>query len=107
MWEGGSAVRNIYCTSTWKLATMPLYKLLTSPMGAHVHKTTYGPLIDRTLYARLLMPANLLLRQVGWALEMEASHQSENLDRIFIGAKSQIRIRSASKLCGFATRFKT
>jgi hypothetical protein len=85
MWEGGRQCGKkylLYWSLEWKLATMPLYKLLTSPMGAHVHKTTYGPLIDRTLYARLLMRANLLLRQLrgGWALEMKASHQSENLD---------------------------
>jgi hypothetical protein len=42
---GGSAVRKIYCTGPWKLASTPLYNLLTSPMGAHVHKTTSGPLI--------------------------------------------------------------
>jgi hypothetical protein len=38
-WEGGgagsagSAVRKIYCTGPWKLATIPLYNLLKSPKG--------------------------------------------------------------------------
>jgi hypothetical protein len=38
----------------------------------HVHKTTYGPLIDTALYIMLLMRANPLLGQVGggWALEI-------------------------------------
>ncbi len=31
------------------LAMIPLYNLLKSPVGAHVHKTTYGPLIDMAL----------------------------------------------------------
>jgi len=41
-------------------------------MGAHVHKTIYGFLIDTALYAMLLMRANPLLKQVGggWALEI-------------------------------------
>ncbi len=39
-------------------------------MGAHVHKTIYGPLIDTALYGKLLMRKNPLLGQVegGWAL---------------------------------------
>jgi hypothetical protein len=43
-----------------------------SPMGAHVHKITYEPLIDTALYVMLLMQANPLLGQVGggWALEI-------------------------------------
>ncbi len=48
--RGGSAVRKIYCTVPWKLAKILLYNLLKSPVGAHVHKTTYGPLIDTALY---------------------------------------------------------
>ena len=41
-------------------------------MRAHVHKTTYGPLIDTALYVMLLMRANPLLGQVrvDWALEI-------------------------------------
>jgi hypothetical protein len=41
-------------------------------LEAHVHKTTYGPLIDTALYVMLLMRANPLLGQVGggWALEI-------------------------------------
>jgi hypothetical protein len=41
-------------------------------LEAHVHKTTYGPLIDTTLYIMLLMRANPLLGLVGggWALEI-------------------------------------
>ncbi len=40
-------------------------------MGAHVHKTIYGPMIDMALYVMLLMHANPLLGQVegGYALE--------------------------------------
>ncbi len=34
----------------------------------HVHKTTYGPLIDTALYVMLLMRANPLLGQVGGGL---------------------------------------
>jgi hypothetical protein len=47
IWEwGGGVVRKIYYTGPWKLATIPLYNLLKSPVGAHVHKTTsdlYSP----------------------------------------------------------------
>ncbi len=41
-------------------------------LTAHVHKTTYGPLIDTALYVMHLMQANPLLGQVGggWALEI-------------------------------------
>ncbi len=41
-------------------------------MGAHVHKTTYGPLVDTALYLLLLMRANLLQGQGGggWSLEI-------------------------------------
>jgi hypothetical protein len=46
---GGSMVRKIYCTGPWKLATILLYNSLKSPVVAHVHKTTYGPLIDMAL----------------------------------------------------------
>jgi hypothetical protein len=61
MWVGeGSVVRKIYCTGPWKLTTIPLYKPLNSPQGAHAQKTTYGPLIDTALYVMLLMRANLL-----------------------------------------------
>jgi hypothetical protein len=66
---GGSAVRKIYCTGPWKLATIQLYNPLKPPEGVHVHKTTYGPLIDTVM---LLMCANPLLWQArgGWALEI-------------------------------------
>jgi hypothetical protein len=37
-------------------------------LKAHVHKTTYGPLIDKALYVMLLMPPNPL--PGGWALGM-------------------------------------
>jgi hypothetical protein len=72
MWGGCSAVRKIYCTVLWKLATIQLYNPLKPLEGAHVHKTTHGPLIDTHLYVMLLMRANLLLGQVGgcWALEI-------------------------------------
>jgi hypothetical protein len=46
---GGSAGRKIYWTRPWKLATIPLYNLLKSPLGAHVHKTIYEPMIDTDL----------------------------------------------------------
>ncbi len=49
----------------WKLATIPLYNPLKSPVGAHIHITTYGPLIDTALNVMLLMRANSLLGQVG------------------------------------------
>ncbi len=76
MWEGVGQ-----CTEKnllpWKLATIPLYNPLKSPMAAHVctctvHKTTYGPLIDTAINVLLLMKANPLLGQVGggWALEI-------------------------------------
>jgi hypothetical protein len=41
-------------------------------MGANVHKTTYGPLINTALYVLLLMWTNPLLGQVGegWAVEI-------------------------------------
>ncbi len=42
----------------WKLATIPLYNPLKSPVGARVHKTAYGPLIDTALYLMLLMQPN-------------------------------------------------
>ena len=69
MW-GGRAVRKIYCTARLKLAPILLYNLLKSLVGAHVHKPTYGPLIDMTQYIMLLMRANPLLGQGGggWAL---------------------------------------
>ncbi len=65
-------VRKIYYTGPWKLATIPLYNLLKSPVGALVHKITYGSLIYTALYVMLLMRANQLLGQVGggWALEI-------------------------------------
>ncbi len=44
MFGGGGG--RIYCTGPWKLATIPLDCPLKSPVGAHVHKTTYGPMID-------------------------------------------------------------
>jgi hypothetical protein len=42
-------------------------------MGAHEHKTNYGPLTDMALYVILLMVANPLFGQVGegWALEIK------------------------------------
>ncbi len=46
---GGQCVRKIYCTGPWRLATIPLYNPLKSPVGAHVHKIAYGPLIDTVL----------------------------------------------------------
>jgi hypothetical protein len=53
MWgKGGIAIRKIYCTGSWKLSSVPLYNPLKSNMGAHVHKTTYGPLIDTALHMR-------------------------------------------------------
>jgi hypothetical protein len=57
---GGSAERKIYCIRLWKLAMIPFYNPLKSPVGAHVHKTTYGSLMDMTLYVMLLMQANPL-----------------------------------------------
>jgi hypothetical protein len=48
-----------------------LYNPLKSPVGAHVHKTTYGPLIDTALYIMLLMRANPLLGQVGGGGSLE------------------------------------
>jgi hypothetical protein len=50
------------------------YDPLKSPVEAHVHKTTYGPLIGMgAMYVMLLMQANPLLGQVGggWALEIQ------------------------------------
>ncbi len=71
---GGSAVRKIYCTGPWKLATIQLYDPFKPPKGAHVHKTTYEPLIDTDLYLVLLMWANPFLGKVGggggWALDI-------------------------------------
>ncbi len=66
MWEGGQ------CTGAWKLATIPLYDSLKSPVGAHVHITAYGPLIDTVMSVMLLMRADSLLGQVarGRALEI-------------------------------------
>jgi hypothetical protein len=82
MWVGGgSAVRKINCTGPWKFATIPLYNPLKPPVGAHVHKTTYGPLINTDLYVMLLMRANPLQEQVGegWALEIEQSGDVKKL----------------------------
>ncbi len=31
-------VRKMYCTGPWKLATIPLYNPLKSPVGVHVQK---------------------------------------------------------------------
>jgi hypothetical protein len=73
MWgRGGSAVRKFYCTKPWKLATIQLYNPFKPPEGAHVHKTTYGPLIYTDLYVLLLMRANPFHGQVGggWALDI-------------------------------------
>jgi hypothetical protein len=61
---GGSRVRKIYCTGLWKLATIQLYNLLKSPVGAHIH-TIYGPLIAMALFVMLLMRKNPFLGQVG------------------------------------------
>jgi hypothetical protein len=47
----------------WKVALIPLYNPLQSPMGAYVHKTTYGPLHNTALYIMLLMRVN----QLFWA----------------------------------------
>jgi hypothetical protein len=44
---------------------IPRYNPLKSPVEAHVHKTTYGPLIDMAVYVMLLMRENPLLGQVG------------------------------------------
>ncbi len=46
---------------------MPLYNPSKSPVGAHVHKTTYEPLINTPLYVMLLMQAN---PGEGWALKI-------------------------------------
>ncbi len=46
-------IRKIYCTEHWKLCTIPLYNSLKSPVGAPVHKTTCGPLIDLANGTRL------------------------------------------------------
>jgi hypothetical protein len=59
------SLKKIYCTWPWNLATKLLYSPLKSPVGADVHKTTYGPLIDTALYVMLLMRANPLPGQVG------------------------------------------
>jgi hypothetical protein len=40
-----------------------LYDLLKSPFGAHVHKTTFEPLIDTALYVMLLMRG----KSITWA----------------------------------------
>jgi hypothetical protein len=76
MWEGGgggSAIRKIYCTGPWKLATIPLYNPLKSPLETHVNTTTSEPLIDTAQYVMLLMRANPLRGQMGggWALEIK------------------------------------
>jgi hypothetical protein len=55
---GGSVVRKMYCTGPWKLALIPLYNPLKSPVGAHVHKITYGSLNNMALYIMLLMRVN-------------------------------------------------
>ncbi len=57
---GAHVVRKMYYTGPWKLALIPLYNPLKSPMGAHVHKTTYGPLNNTALYIMLLMRVNQL-----------------------------------------------
>ncbi len=43
-----------------------------TPVGAHVHKTTYAPMLYTALCKTFLMGANPLLGQVGgdWALEI-------------------------------------
>ncbi len=53
---------------------MKIYCAVLPVLEAHVHKTTYGPLIDTALYIMLLMRANPLLGQVGggWALEISS-----------------------------------
>ncbi len=67
----------MHCTGPWKLATIPLYIPLKSPKGAHVHKTTYGPLIDTALYidqnAFDAGKTNIWARGRGWALEKIAN----------------------------------
>jgi hypothetical protein len=68
---GGGAVRKIYCTGSWKIATILLYNSLKSTVGAHVHKNTYVPLIDMALYVMLSTQANPLLGQVGGGLALE------------------------------------
>ncbi len=37
----------------------------TAPVRDHVHKTAYGPLIDKAIYVMLLMRENPLRGQVG------------------------------------------
>jgi hypothetical protein len=37
----------------------------TAPIRDHVHKTAYGPLIDKAIYVMLLMRENPLRGQVG------------------------------------------
>jgi hypothetical protein len=48
-----------------------LHWALEAPI-AHVHKTTYGPLINTALHVMLLMRANPFRGQVGggWSLEI-------------------------------------
>jgi hypothetical protein len=67
MWGGGAVRKKNFCSGHWKFATILLYNSLKSPVGAHVHKTTYRPLIDRALYVMLLMQAYQFLGQVGGA----------------------------------------
>ncbi len=42
----------------WKLPLLPLYNPLKSPVGAHVHKTTYAPMLYTSLYVMFLMRAD-------------------------------------------------
>jgi hypothetical protein len=72
---GGQCSKKNYCTGPRKLATIPLYNPLKSPVGALscVHKNTNGPLTDMALYIILilLMWANSLLVQMGGGLALE------------------------------------
>ncbi len=49
------------------------HKLTVQNTETHVHKITYGSLIDTAMYVMLLMRANPLLGQVGRGLAPEIS----------------------------------
>ncbi len=61
-------------------------------LDAHVHKTTYGPLIDMALCGMLLMWENQLLGKVGggWALEVSTKSHSPNDSMPFYMAQKSL-----------------
>ncbi len=71
--RGAVLSEKFHCTGPLEAHSHTTYNPLKSPMGAYVHKTPYGPLLNTALYVMLLMRAKPFLGQVGggWVLEIQ------------------------------------